>query len=206
MGSQPETITKIAVRGFKSIADEQEIELRPLTLLAGANSSGKSSIMQPVLLLKQTLEAPSDPGPLLIDGPNVRFTSAEQLLSRMSGKAKTSGFSVRIELSNGPCLQVLFKREKGVGFELNTMDYADDGEKLHVVPDMAHDDILKCLPSHLKAIHTEIEKSAKGTLHWSVYRDGVSSRLVCLVQRLGNLVSRSDRFPPRGDSFTICKG
>ncbi|HNS22945.1 MAG TPA: AAA family ATPase [Sedimentisphaerales bacterium] len=171
MGSQPETITKIAVRGFKSIADEQEIELRPLTLLAGANSSGKSSIMQPVLLLKQTLEAPSDPGPLLIDGPNVRFTSAEQLLSRMSGKAKTSGFSVRIELSNGPCLQVLFKREKGVGFELNTMDYADDGEKLHVVPDMAHDDILKCLPSHLKAIHTEIEKSAKGTLHWSVYRE-----------------------------------
>ena len=81
MANGPDSISKIAIRGFKSIANEQEIELRPLTLLAGANSSGKSSIMQPILLLKQTLEAPSDPGALLLDGPNVRFTSAEQLLS-----------------------------------------------------------------------------------------------------------------------------
>ncbi len=36
-------ITKIAVKGFKSIAAECEIDVRPLTLLAGANSSGKSS-------------------------------------------------------------------------------------------------------------------------------------------------------------------
>ena len=64
-----EGITKIAVKGFKSIAEEREIDIRPLTILAGANSSGKSSIMQPLLMLKQTLEAPYDPGPLLIDGP-----------------------------------------------------------------------------------------------------------------------------------------
>ena len=50
-------ITKIAVKGFKSIAEECEIDIRPLTILAGANSSGKSSIMQPLLMLKQTLEA-----------------------------------------------------------------------------------------------------------------------------------------------------
>lgn len=66
-----EGITKIAVKGFKSIAEECAIDIRPLTILAGANSSGKSSIMQPLLMLKQTLEAPYDPGPLLIDGPNL---------------------------------------------------------------------------------------------------------------------------------------
>ena len=77
-----EGITKIAVSGFKSLAEECEIDLHPLTILAGANSSGKSSIMQPLLMLKQTLEAPYDPGPLLIDGPNVQFTSAEQFLSK----------------------------------------------------------------------------------------------------------------------------
>src|SRR6266404_946129 len=76
-------IAEIKVAGFKSISDEQGIEIRPLTILAGANSSGKSSIMQPVLLLKQTLEASYDPGPLLLNGPNVKFTAAEQLLSRM---------------------------------------------------------------------------------------------------------------------------
>ena len=53
-----EGITRITVGGFKSIVEEQSIEVRPLTILAGANSSGKSSIMQPLLLLKQTLEAP----------------------------------------------------------------------------------------------------------------------------------------------------
>jgi len=75
-------ITRIAVEGFKSIAKRQEIEIRPLTILAGANSSGKSSIMQPLLMLKQTLEATYDPGPLKIDGPNVTFTSSSQFLSK----------------------------------------------------------------------------------------------------------------------------
>ena len=64
-----EGITKISVNGFKSLANECEIDIHPLTILAGANSSGKSSIMQPLLMLKQTLEAPFDPGPLLLDGP-----------------------------------------------------------------------------------------------------------------------------------------
>jgi hypothetical protein len=62
-------ITGITVGGFKSIATSQSIEIRPLTILAGANSSGKTSFLQPLLLLKQTLEAPYDPGPLLLDGP-----------------------------------------------------------------------------------------------------------------------------------------
>ena len=90
-------ITKIAVSGFKSLAKECEIDICPLTILAGANSSGKSSIIQPLLMLKQTLEAPYDPGPLLIDGPNVQFTSAEQFLSALSGDKGAEHFQVRIE-------------------------------------------------------------------------------------------------------------
>lgn len=75
-------ISRITVSGFKSIVDEQSIEVRPLTVLAGANSSGKSSMMQPLLLLKQTIEAPYNPGALLLYGPNVQFTRASQFLSR----------------------------------------------------------------------------------------------------------------------------
>src|ERR1700730_976265 len=78
----PPAITSLSISGFKSIVDEQTIEVRPLTLLAGANSSGKSSMMQPLLLLKQTLEAPYDPGPLLLNGPNVKFTSVDQMMCR----------------------------------------------------------------------------------------------------------------------------
>src|SRR5262245_40375629 len=93
-------ITRIAVRGFKSIVEEQAIEVRPLTILAGANSSGKSSIMQPLLLMKQTLEATFDPGSLLLDGPNVRFTSSDQFLSRYAkGRTKRS-FAVALDGSD----------------------------------------------------------------------------------------------------------
>ena len=92
-------ITKIAVKGFKSIAEECAIDIRPLTILAGANSSGKSSIMQPLLLLKQTLEASYDPGPLKIDGPNVEFTEAAQFLSTLPDKKGTDRFQIGIEAS-----------------------------------------------------------------------------------------------------------
>ena len=92
-----EGITKIAVKGFKSIAEECAIDIRPLTILAGANSSGKSSIMQPLLMLKQTLEAPYDPGPLLIDGPNVQFTEAEQFLSKSTDEKRVDHFQIQIK-------------------------------------------------------------------------------------------------------------
>ena len=93
-----EGITKIAVKGFKSIAEECSIDIRPLTILAGANSSGKSSIMQPLLMLKQTLEAPYDPGPLLIDGPNVQFTEAAQFLPTLIDGKKADHFQIQIEI------------------------------------------------------------------------------------------------------------
>jgi AAA15 family ATPase/GTPase len=59
----PIAITEVAVVGFKSYRDEQRISIGPLTLLAGANNSGKSSIMKPLLLMKQSFE-------MLINGVN----------------------------------------------------------------------------------------------------------------------------------------
>src|SRR5947199_7638151 len=105
-----EGITRITIGGFKSISQEQSIEIRPLTVLAGANSSGKSSIMQPLLLLKQTLEASYDPGALRLDGPNVRFTSAEQFLSHVGHGKHTDIFSVGIKAGNEVSLTTWFRK------------------------------------------------------------------------------------------------
>src|ERR1700686_1131297 len=92
-------IRDLSVRGFKSIAEKQSIRITPLTILAGANSSGKSSMMQPLLLLKQTLESPFDPGPLSISGPNVKFTGVDQFLSRV--RAQNGSRSLDIEIGIG---------------------------------------------------------------------------------------------------------
>lgn len=48
-------ITKWKVFNFKSIREETELALGPLTIFAGANSSGKSTFIQSVLLVAQTL-------------------------------------------------------------------------------------------------------------------------------------------------------
>ena len=116
-------ITKIAVKGFKSIAEECEIDIRPLTILAGANSSGKSSIMQPLLMLKQTLEAPYDPGALLIDGPNVQFTEAEQFLSKSTAEKGTDRFQIQIKTRDSDfaySVETTLKKEQ-IGFEIVEM-------------------------------------------------------------------------------------
>ncbi len=49
-------IASLYFRHFKAFQEAHDIELRPLTLIYGSNSSGKSSLLQALLLLKQTLE------------------------------------------------------------------------------------------------------------------------------------------------------
>ena len=48
-------ITHIRVKNFKSWKDSTEVELAPLTGFFGTNSSGKSSLLQMLLLFKQTI-------------------------------------------------------------------------------------------------------------------------------------------------------
>ena len=140
-------INRITVAGYKSICHEQSIEIRPLTILAGANSSGKSSIMQPLLLLKQTLEATYDPGALLLNGSHVRFTSADQCLSCKEKAADNHSFSIGIGLSNGESLLTQFKAIPKKGFDVKKMIYCRDEEKLNLQPGMTHEEILKALSS-----------------------------------------------------------
>ena len=145
-----EGITKIAVSGFKSLVEECAIDIRPLTILAGANSSGKSSIMQPLLMLKQTLEAPYDPGPLLLEGPNVQFTSAEQFLSKLVGEERADRFQIQIQthksnVSNA--VQATFRKGKN-GIEIVEMtkenldpDQALSTKSLTLYPEMSSEEI-----------------------------------------------------------------
>lgn len=63
-------ITSLSLTNFKS-AKNLCIELKPLTLLAGLNGSGKSSVLQSIGLAKQSLDSDSTGGQLILDGPVV---------------------------------------------------------------------------------------------------------------------------------------
>jgi len=59
---------KISIENFKSIKSLQNFEIKPFTVLSGVNSSGKSSFIQLLLLLKQTIELDSSKQPFLLNG------------------------------------------------------------------------------------------------------------------------------------------
>ena len=53
-------ITELRAQNFKSWKDTGKLQIAPLTGFFGANSSGKTSILQTLLMLKQTVERPPD--------------------------------------------------------------------------------------------------------------------------------------------------
>jgi hypothetical protein len=125
-------ITRLAVEGFKSIAKRQEIEIAPLTILAGANSSGKSSIMQPLLLLKQTLEATHLPaGALAIGGENTKFNSSDEFLSR-NGARK---LDIEIGVGGNAAVRCVFAKTNMGTLEAVEQRWSDDDEDHVIRPD-----------------------------------------------------------------------
>jgi predicted ATPase len=54
------------LKNFKAFADTGPLPIRPITLIYGPNSAGKSSIIQSLMLLKQTLEEAEDSETVLL--------------------------------------------------------------------------------------------------------------------------------------------
>jgi hypothetical protein len=165
--------------------------------LGGANSSGKSSIVQPLLLLKQTLEASYDPGALLLDGPNVRFTSGDQFLSRL-GKGECQDV-LDIEMSSGANdnLRVLYKWNPNHGLNIQEMVYWSNERHNTLRPDMMEPEILSANPD-MEELLKRLAKGEKEAPHWAVTRDRCFLNLT-LHQKLGDGVGVSDiRLGPAG--------
>jgi predicted ATPase len=59
---------KVSIKNFKSIKQLESFEVRPMTILSGVNSSGKSSVIQLLLLFKQGINASSSKYPLALAG------------------------------------------------------------------------------------------------------------------------------------------
>jgi len=170
-------ITKITVAGYKSISQEQSIEIRPLTILAGANSSGKSSMMQPLLLLKQTLEASYDPGALRLDGPNVRFTSTDQFLSH-AGKGKhVNSFHVGLSLEDVDCT-VFFQRRLNRVLEVRRMISSGIFGKVDLRVGMTNEEILlEAFSEEMKTLLNFFLDPKNSSWGWTVTQDRCFLRL-----------------------------
>ncbi|HHC25598.1 MAG TPA: DUF3696 domain-containing protein [Desulfobacterales bacterium] len=163
-------ITKLSVTGYKSVYETRTIKIAPLTLLAGANSSGKSSFLQPFLLLKQTLEAPFDPGPLLLHGENVKVTNINQMLSDLGSGKRHSEFSIGIGFKDGSEFSSLYEKSDKE-LKIKSQKFTDrQSDSVRLVPDMASQNIEKNIPEDL-IISTGILKKARDDLQLCVIRN-----------------------------------
>ena len=186
----PTAIASLSVSGFKSIVEEQTIEVRPLTLLAGANSSGKSSMMQPLLLLKQTLDAPYDPGPLLLNGPNVKFTSVSQFWPALPGKKGAEEFVIGIGTLHGAGFSVGFRREKKKGIVVDYNDYSMGGAAFRLSKES--------LPGDHLALLKEYDKSTKRKVYYDYEKLSTVLKPLAFFLELG--LVPIDEFVPSGFS------
>lgn len=166
----PAGLSVLRVSGFKSIGEEQSIEFAPLTLLAGANSSGKSSMMQALLLLKQTLDASFDPGALLLNGPHAKFTSAEQLFFRTSKRTRGRTFSVTIAADRTHELRVEYGLDERKRLQVARLQYFDAAHPVDIHVGMDRAKVEEALPTNLREMQQSFDKQMKRHSHWQVER------------------------------------
>ena len=78
-------LTQIELRHFKCFA-LLKLPLRPLTLLSGANASGKSSVLQALVLLHQTMREHEWSTRLMLNGSAVRLGTVSDVLDQVYGR------------------------------------------------------------------------------------------------------------------------
>jgi hypothetical protein len=92
-------LTKLQLTNFKAWRDTGEIELKPVTMLLGTNSSGKSSLIQSLLLLKQTVQSPDRTIHLNLGGDELsdlfNFGDFETLVKQDGPREFSLSFSFR---------------------------------------------------------------------------------------------------------------
>ncbi len=86
------------IQNFKPILDSGELKLAPVTVLAGRNSSGKSSLLQSILMIAQTVGNQLPERVLLPNERIIQLGTYEDVLSECS---ETRQMTIGFELETG---------------------------------------------------------------------------------------------------------
>lgn len=90
-------IETLKFKNFKSLLGTDEIALGRLTLLCGSNSSGKSSILQALLMLSQTFSARQSSNSIVLNGHLARLGAFEDIKSHQS---ESDVINIKIRLNH----------------------------------------------------------------------------------------------------------
>lgn len=127
-------LKKLSLSTFKSFKNLEDLEIKDLTVIVGKNSCGKSSIIQSLLLLKQTLES-SSRAPLSLEGDFIKQSNLKELTFGIPKKPEDAKIGYQFEFASGKitgkiCLEFSNKKNDGA-FEadLSKFYFISDAEK-----------------------------------------------------------------------------
>lgn len=118
-----------SIKNFKPIVDSGELELAPVTILAGRNSSGKSSLLQSILMIAQTLSNRLLDRPLLPNERLVQLGTFEDILSEFSN-SRTTTISFMLEIDDEEFFEDVHYDEQGIAW--NKHEYEPDIKSIKI--------------------------------------------------------------------------
>ncbi|WP_332405533.1 AAA family ATPase [Vibrio metschnikovii] len=158
-------LTSIRVRNFRSFSNSEHnsfVDIKPLTILLGKNSSGKSSFLRTFPLLRQSVERETK-GPILWFGSYVDF-GAFSVVKNNDVDDENIHFDFVFELS----LEEYYKYNP---YLLKSMDFYDDKLKVEVRVSVSEDNKVTVAKGvKIKIFDDEFDfnfgKNDKGTLYF----------------------------------------
>src|SRR5262245_47576314 len=100
MIDHPHQLRRIELRDFKSVA-QASVDLRPLSVVIGANSSGKSTLLQSILAVTQAVRSGAASAEFPLNGEFVRLGTFDE--TRSFGAAGSEGqMEIAFELVAAP--------------------------------------------------------------------------------------------------------
>ena len=89
-------LKSISLENYKCFKERTDVEIAPLTILCGVNSSGKSSILKSLLMLKQSYENESTSHSLLLSGEYVDNGTFDDIIYHKNKNDPSEGGAFKI--------------------------------------------------------------------------------------------------------------
>jgi hypothetical protein len=119
-------ITRITIENFKGIGERVEVDLKPITVLFGANSAGKSTLLQAMLYLRELLERRNaDADQLQASGASIDLGGFQQFVNEHDlTKGVKIGVSVEVSDDGVPPIPIMEILSLSDG---NNRDFLENG-------------------------------------------------------------------------------
>lgn len=134
--------TRLRLTQFKAWKDTGEITLKPVTMLLGTNSSGKSSLLQSLLLLKQTVQSPDRTVHLNLGGDEINdlfnFGGFEDVLNQSQEGARKFSIAfdfkrARVDRVQGGSFECAYGQTSSGSVAIQNLTQRTDGRQFRAV-------------------------------------------------------------------------